>query len=95
MEIASSITEAELAERREGYRLQGTPLVRRSDRTTQGGGFGRPDAHPLAWTVCFMIDGQWRQLSSVRGKWREWTSLDRVVHWMETHEFEQFTVVTT
>ena len=89
---APPLRQQEVEALRAGYRLQGGPLVRWVPRATKGGGFGDPDAHPFAWGVWVMADGQWRRVVSARGLPREWTSLDRVEAWLRGLGFTGFSV---
>ena len=89
---ASPLRQQEMQALRGQHRLQGDPLVRQVPRETKGGGFGDLGAHPLAWGVWVMADGQWRRIVSARGLPREWTSLDRVEAWLHGLGFTGFSV---
>lgn len=74
------------------YRITHYPVIVRTKRLVQGGGFGDQDKNPLTWTVYFLIDGQWAQLESARGLRREWGSLDRLETWLRGQGFGYFWV---
>ena len=87
LEIAGSVTQAELPICREQGRLGEYAVAYRIFRNKQGGGFGDPDKHPYAWAALVYVDGLPLRLNSARGDCREWSTLDRIGQWMVDNGF--------
>ena len=87
LEIAGSVTQAELPICREQGRLGEYAVAYRIFRNKQGGGFGDPDKHPYAWAALVYVDGLPLRLDSARGDCREWSTLDRIGQWMVDNGF--------
>ena len=82
LEIAGTVTQAELTACREQGRLGDYAVAYRIFRNKQGGGFGDPDKHPYAWAAIVYVDGLPLRINSARGDCREWSTLDRIGQWM-------------
>ncbi|WP_417226810.1 hypothetical protein [Amphritea sp.] len=87
LEIAGSVTQAELPGCREKGLLGDYAVAYRIFRNKQGGGFGDPDKHPYAWAAIVYVDGLPLRLNSARGDCREWSTLDRIGQWMVDNGF--------
>ena len=87
LEIAGSVTQAELPICREQGRLGEYAVAYRIFRNKQGGGFGDPDKHPYSWAALVYVDGLPLRLDSARGDCREWSTLDRIGQWMVDNGF--------
>ncbi len=87
LEIAGSVTQAELPICREQGRLGDYAVAYRIFRNKQGGGFGDPDKHPYSWAALVYVDGLPLRLDSARGDCREWSTLDRIGQWMVDNGF--------
>ncbi len=74
------------------FRISHYPVVVRTTRMIQGGGFGDQVRNPNTWTVYFLVDNVWALLESARGLRREWTSLDRLEAWLREQGFPYFWV---
>lgn len=85
-----SVRQSELADLLAGFRINTYPVAVRACREIEAGGFADPDRFPFAWTVYFMVDGQWAHVESARGLRREWTSLDRLEKWLRRMGFRYF-----
>ncbi len=88
LEIAGSVTQAELPICREQGRLGDYAVAYRIFRNKQGGGFGDPDKHPYSWAALVYVDGLPLRLDSARGDCREWSTLDRIGQWMVDNGFK-------
>jgi len=88
LEIAGSITQAELPIVHTQGRMGEYAVAYRIYRNKQGGGFGDPDKHPYAWAVLVYVDGLPLRINSARGECREWSNLDRVGQWMLDNGFK-------
>ncbi len=87
LEIAGTITQAEIPIVRYQGRLGAHAVVYRVHRSKQGGGFGDRDKHPYAWSVIIYADTLPLRINSARGDRREWSTLDRVAQWMVENGF--------
>jgi len=87
LEIAGTVTQAELPACREQGRLGDYAVAYRIFRNKQGGGFGDPDKHPYAWAAIVYVDGLPLRINSARGDCREWSTLDRIGQWMVDNGF--------
>jgi|GEM_PF-1442999 len=72
------------------FRITHYPIVVRTRRLVQGGGFGDQHKNPYTWTVFFLVGTEWAQLESARGLRREWSSLDRLEAWLREQGFAYF-----
>ena len=88
LEIAGTLTQAELPIVREQGRLGEYAVIYRTYRTKQGGGFGDRSKHPFSWAAIVYIDGVPLRINSARGDRREWSTLDRVATWMVDNGFK-------
>lgn len=87
LEIAGTITQAEVPLIREQGRLGDYGVVYRIYRNKQGGGFGDQSKHPYSWAILVYVDGQPLRINSARGDCREWSTLDRAAQWMMSNGF--------
>ncbi len=87
LEIAGTITQAELPEMRSQGRLGDYAVAYRIFRNKRGGGFGNRSKRPYAWAALVYADGVPVRLNSARGDCREWSTLDRVAQWMVNNGF--------
>jgi len=74
------------------YRITHYPVIVRTSRQVQGGGFGDQEKNPNTWTVYFLVDNQWAHIESARGHRREWGNLDRLESWLRDQGFRYFWV---
>ncbi len=74
------------------HRISHYPVIARTERQVQGGGFGDQEKNPNTWTVYFLVDNQWAHVESARGHRREWGSLDRLEVWLRDQGFRYFWV---
>lgn len=88
LEIAGSITQAELPFVHAQGRMGDYAVAYRIYRSKQGGGFGDRDKHPYAWAILVYVDGIVLRINSARGECREWSNLDRVGQWMMNNGFK-------
>lgn len=88
LEIAGSITQAELPIVHAQGRMGDYAVAYRIYRSKQGGGFGDRDKHPYAWAILVYVDGIVLRINSARGECREWSNLDRVGQWMMNNGFK-------
>jgi hypothetical protein len=82
-----AVTQSELPALVASYRITAYPVIVRTLRAQQGGGFGDQARHPHTWTVLVQVDGLWARMESSRGTVREWGSLDRLERWLRAHGF--------
>ena len=88
LEIAGTITQAELPIVHSQGRMGEYAVAYRIYRNKQGGGFGDPDKHPFSWAVLVYVDGLPLRVNSARGECRAWSNLDRIGQWMMDNGFK-------
>ena len=88
LEIAGTITQAELPVVHTQGRMGDYAVAYRIFRNKQGGGFGDRSKHPYSWAILVYVDGLPLRINSARGECREWSNLDRVGQWMMDNGFK-------